>query len=102
MGLAQGDEEIARQIARARSDGYDTIAVDALKIADDRKGDVPRDKLRVETRLKLLAKWDPKRYGDRQILAGDPDAPLHTSTTTRLEDLTDEQLAQIAARGAKS
>jgi hypothetical protein len=26
---------------------------------------ISRSKLRVETRLKLLAKWDPKRYGDR-------------------------------------
>ena len=27
---------------------------------------IQRSKLRVETRLKLLAKWDPKRYGERQ------------------------------------
>lgn len=26
---------------------------------------IQRSKLRVETRLKLLAKWNPKRYGDR-------------------------------------
>ena len=26
---------------------------------------ISRSKLRVETRLKLLAKWDPKRYGDK-------------------------------------
>lgn len=25
-------------------------------------------KLRIDTRLKLLAKWDPKRYGDKQQL----------------------------------
>jgi hypothetical protein len=28
------------------------------------------------TRLKLLAKWNPKKYGDRQILAGDSENPL--------------------------
>ena len=26
---------------------------------------VARSRLRVDTRLKLLAKWDPKRYGER-------------------------------------
>jgi hypothetical protein len=33
-------------------------------------------KLQIETRLKLLAKFNPKKYGDRQILAGDPDSPF--------------------------
>jgi terminase small subunit-like protein len=79
----------------ARDEGFDAIALDALGIADDGRRDyteqddghggtrvvadhdhIQRSKLRVETRLKLLAKWDPKRYGDRTVLAGDPDAPL--------------------------
>jgi hypothetical protein len=42
--------------------------MDALDIADDKSGDVARDKLRVETRLKLLAKWNPKKYGDNMQL----------------------------------
>jgi len=73
--------DVSAQIARAREQGFDAIAVDALRIADDGINDkqvdadgrvvvdhdvVQRSKLRVETRLKLLAKWDPKRYGDRQ------------------------------------
>jgi hypothetical protein len=33
-------------------------------------------KLQIETRLKLLAKFNPKKYGDRQVLAGDDEAPL--------------------------
>ena len=37
-------------------------------------------KLQIETRLKLLAKWNPKKYGDRTTLAGDPEAPLQVST----------------------
>lgn len=66
-------------IARAREDGYDEIAADCLTIADSGINDtymtddgertntdvIARSKLRVETRLKLLAKWDPKRYGDK-------------------------------------
>ena len=33
-------------------------------------------KLQIETRLKLLAKFNPKKYGDRQVLAGDDNAPV--------------------------
>lgn len=64
----KADESIARSIAHAREVGGDAIAADALRIADDTTGDTLRDRLRVETRLKLLAKWHPKRYGDRQQL----------------------------------
>lgn len=81
------DVEFSRLIARAREAGFDQIALDALRIADfgdndtfeDDDGNVrtnseviQRSKLRVETRLKLLAKWDPKRYGEMMKL-GDPD-----------------------------
>jgi hypothetical protein len=71
--------EFAEAFAKAREDGFDALAAECLEIADDasrdtihgKKGDFPdtewiaRSKLRVETRLKLLAKWDPKRYGER-------------------------------------
>lgn len=88
---AEGDEELARAIARAREAGFDRIAMDALAIADEvtdrdtietQHGEIPnkewllRSKLRVDTRLKLLSKWDPKRYGDRLALAGDEKDPV--------------------------
>ena len=60
------DEALSGAIARARIAGFDMIAQEALAIADDADpdADVQRSKLRIETRLKLLAKWDPKRYGE--------------------------------------
>ena len=73
------DPEFSVAIARARETGFDRIALDALDIADDKANDtvkgengderpntewITRSRLRVETRLKLLAKWDPKRYGE--------------------------------------
>lgn len=60
------DEAFSGAIARARIAGFDMIAQEALAIADDADPDVDvqRSKLRIETRLKLLAKWDPKRYGE--------------------------------------
>lgn len=61
------DERVAQAIARARELGFDAIAMRARETArgaGDSAGDVQRDKLIIETDLKLLAKWDPKRYGD--------------------------------------
>jgi hypothetical protein len=38
---------------------------------------VQRAKLRIDTRLKLLSKWDPKRYGEKLALGQADDlAPL--------------------------
>lgn len=79
---AEADAEFAVAIARARETGFDAIAVEALSIADQPnkritpdgeviENDAQRDRLRVDTRLKLLAKWDPKRYGDLLKLGGD-------------------------------
>lgn len=73
------DEAFSRRIAGAREAGFDAIAEECLEIADETAFDtvstehgdransewISRSKLRVETRLKLLAKWDPKRYGDK-------------------------------------
>ena len=44
----------------------DLEAMKAIEIADAESEDVARDKLRVDTRLKLAGKWDRKRYGERQ------------------------------------
>lgn len=62
----QEHETFAQDIACARNRGYDAIADECVRIADGRDGDDPQSRrIRVETRLKLLAKWDPKRYGER-------------------------------------
>jgi hypothetical protein len=78
------DPELAAKFAMARETGWDQIALDALRIADDGSQDtlltergpkpdrewIERSKLRVHTRLQLLAKWDPKRYGEMIKHAG--------------------------------
>lgn len=71
------DEALSAAIARARELGFDALAEEALDIIDAEPemvtgdggsrrdaGYVAWQKARVETRLKLLAKWDPKRYGE--------------------------------------
>jgi hypothetical protein len=95
------DEIFSRDIASARILGFDAIAMEALRIADTPlegiehtdTPDGPRikradmlghRKLQVETRLKLLAKWDPKRYGDmvRQEISGPDGAPIAQATVS--------------------
>lgn len=65
----EADEEMAARFARAREIGFDAIAEDILSNVDNVKAiseHIQRSKLQVETRLKLLAKWNPKKYGDKQ------------------------------------
>lgn len=81
------DAELSGRFARAREFGADAIAVEALRIADTPIEGVRRKetedgvevttedmlghrRLQVETRLKLLAKWDPKRYGEKVQVDG--------------------------------
>lgn len=65
-----GDEELSRRFARAREDGFDAIAESTLDIVDNVEEDPASRRVRAETRLKLLAKWDPKRYGDKLEVGG--------------------------------
>lgn len=77
-------ERFAALMEQARLDGYDAIADQVVKIADDTDNDyeegtdrfgnpklflnkehIQRSRLRADVRLKLLAKWHPKKYGDK-------------------------------------
>lgn len=95
---ADDDAELSCAIARAREDGFDVLAAECLDIADETGRDtirteggeradtewISRSKLRIETRLKLLAKWDPKRYGEKQLIGSDPENPLPDGFNVRL------------------
>ena len=105
---AEADTDLSARIARAREEGEESIAAECLGIADDGTNDwmerngqdspgytlngehVQRSKLRIDTRLKLLAKWNPKKYGDKidmnhsGELAVDHDA---TRVATRISEL---------------
>ena len=104
-------DEFSTDFVRAREEGYDAIAADCLFIADDTTRDtisserggvqadtewISRSKLRVDTRLKLLARWDPKRYGERFGIGGAPDLPpIKTQTTLDVSVLSTEVLAEL-------
>lgn len=97
------DEDLASHIARAREIGYDLMAEECLSIADNPKWgqkQVMTDdgtsttiedmlghrKLQIETRLKLLAKWNPKKYGDKVQVGGDAENPLQITADVNLFD----------------
>lgn len=80
----RSDEELAFAYAHARDAGADAIAEEAMAIVDaepERVVDIDADgktsskridsaavawaKNRAEIRLKLLAKWNPKKYGEK-------------------------------------
>ncbi len=94
-GWMERHEDFREQFARARQVGFDAIAEEALEIANTpvvgetetvgpdgttikREDMLGHRKLQIWTRLQLLAKWDPKRYGEKvdHTLKGDAAAPI--------------------------
>lgn len=89
-----GRENVSALIARAREIGEEMIAASVLDIVDAApakvptmhgeqvdSGDVANRKMRAEYRLKLLAKWNPKKWGDKLEVEG----KLKTKHTIRFK-----------------
>lgn len=113
-------DEVSEYIARARDCGEDVIAADCLHIADTpcegvetiekadgtiekRRGDMlGHRKLQVDTRLKLLAKWNPKRWAERnQVELSGPDGAPLTSVNLTTSDPTEASRLYQAMVAAK-
>jgi len=118
---ANADAEFSGAIARAREAGFDAIALEILAIADNIGhegrdtiltdfGSIPnkewilRSKLRCEMRLKLLAKWDPKRYGEKfiQELTGLDGGAIQVEDRSRSKEEMAEFAAMVAAADKKA
>ena len=84
------DESLALQFARAREEGCDAMVEESLSITDNEPlavfdeagnkrydpGSIAWNKHRAEHRLKLAACWNPKKYGTKVALGGDPNNPI--------------------------
>ena len=112
-----GGVGLSAAIARAREAGYDAMAEECLIIANtphvgvkevrsvDHRGNetvalstedmLGHRKLQIETRLKLLAKWDPKRFGDKVQLSGDAENPIKVQAETQAEAMMEALLKNI-------
>ena len=90
------DQDLSVRIARAREIGQDAIAEEIYRemmLEPEREergridpGYVQLIKARAEIKLKLLAKWNPKRYGDRVTMAGDAENPLAVKADVSIFD----------------
>lgn len=109
------NEEFAGRIARARELGADAIAEQTLDILDEPpertntehgdkvdSGYVAWQKNRAEQRLKLLAKWFPKKYGDRSAMevTGADGGPVQISDTQRAAKISAILAAAQARKNA--
>lgn len=65
------DEELKLAYQRARDIGHDALADQTLEIADGTKAineHIQLSRLRIDTRLKLLASWSPNKYGPKSTV----------------------------------
>lgn len=65
MKLLSEDAAFAEQYARARAAGDDAMAEDIQAIADDGELDPNDRRIRIDARKWLLAKRQPRKYGDK-------------------------------------
>jgi len=84
------DDSLSLRVAHAREAGYDALAEESLAIMDGEplavfdeggnkrydSGSIAWNKNRAEHRLKLLACWNPKKYGNKVAVGGDPGNPV--------------------------
>lgn len=90
--------DFRKRFAHARDIGFDAIAEDTLDLIDEEPartdtqfgdkvdpGHVQWQKNRVEQRMKLLAKWSPKKYGEHQMveLTGKDGGPVDMTDSAR-------------------
>lgn len=98
---ARGEEGVglSRAIAKAREVGQDAIAeqiwldinAEPERILSEGGGRIDPgyvqwQKAKAEIGLKLLAKWNPKRYGDKIALGGDPGNPIQSQVDVSIFD----------------
>lgn len=107
-GWLASNEDFSARFASARELGFDAIAEETLEMIDETPereetkfgskidgGSVSWQKNRVEQRMKLLAKWSPKRYGDKMAIGGADDLP---AIKTIADDSLDAKIAALMAK----
>lgn len=85
LDRVRDDKELAEHYARARAIGCDLIADEIVEVAREEPnmverrvdpGEVNHRRLKIDALKWTLAKQQPKKYGDKLELSGDPNAPL--------------------------
>lgn len=94
------NKQFSENYARARDEQADTLADEIQAIADEPPAEIVDDKgvsrtdsgwvtwqkNRIDARKWIASKLKPKKYGDRQIVAGDAENPLEVKANTEIFD----------------
>ena len=96
------DPEFALAFRIARMRGVHALADQCLEIADTPATtavEVSDKRVRIDTRMRLMAKWLPGVYGDKVTAAhtGPDGGPMRVETRIDMSKLTDQQLAVLAS-----
>ena len=86
------DPKFARQFDLARDIGQAVIFEQCLDISEEMPLDEDKlspivlswQKQKIDTRLKILSRWNPKKYCERRVIAGDETAPIAITEIKRV------------------
>ena len=93
----QSNPEFCDLCARALEHGSHYLAHDCLRIADDESIDPRHKRLMIDTRLRLIGKWNSKRYGDKVQV--DQRTELSEATQEEVQEALRLKFQQMVARG---
>lgn len=79
------EEGFKDNYTRAREAQADYLADQVMDVADDSTIASDDKRIRVDARKWYAGKLKPKKYGDKQVIAGDPDAPLNHNVTGKID-----------------
>ena len=82
--------------ARALEQGAHYLAHDCLRIADDPDIDSRHKRIMVDTRLRLIGKWNAKRFGDK--IEVNQNTSLETASTEEIEQALQQKLKELEAQ----
>ena len=93
----QSNPDFGRQAEVALEHGSHFLAHDCLRIAVDDEIDPRHKKIMIDTRIRLIGKWNAKRYGEK--LQVDQRTELSEATDEELHEAIRKKFQQMAARG---
>jgi hypothetical protein len=95
--------EFSDLVARAKIDGTHALADECIEIADDKTLDPADKRVRVDTRIRLIGKWNATIYGDKVAVGGSADMPaIKTSNQLDVSSLSLDELEVLGAALQKS
>jgi len=71
----QDNEQLRKDSARAKSVGTHALASECLDIADDPLIDPANKRIMVDTRIRLIGKWNSREYGEKIDITAREEAP---------------------------